>query len=90
MEKSLDEMETKDFLNDALDIKNIEVKKEITKKLQEIKVISEKMNHLKNIVDDRNLSILLINQNLGRLQIKIDALKNEVTIAATEPEKIEE
>ena len=90
MEKALDEMETKDYLTDALDIQSNEVKREIAKKLQEIKLIVEKMSRLKNIVEDRSLTILLLNQNVARLQIRIDTLKKDVALAATEPEKIEE
>ena len=89
MEKSNDEMRTKDFLNEVLDIKSSEVKREITKKLEEIETTSKKINMLKNIVGDKTLTIQLINQNIARLQVKVDTLKNEVTEDAKEIEKPE-
>lgn len=89
MDKNTDEMKTKDFLNEVLDIKSSEVKREITKKLEEIETTSKKINMLKNIVADKNLTIVLINQNIARLQTKVDTLKNEVTEDAKEIEKSE-
>ena len=89
MEKNSDEMKTKDFLNEVLDIKSNEVKREITKKLEEIETTSKKINMLKNIVGDKTLTIQLINQNITRLQVKVDTLKNEVTEDAKEIEKPE-
>jgi len=89
MEKNIEEMETKDFLNEVLDIKSSEVKREITKKLEEIETTSKKINMLKNIVADKNLTIVLINQNIARLQTKADTLKNEITEDAKEIEKPE-
>ena len=89
MEKNL-ETDVKDFLDTSLDIKDSKVRFNITTKLQEIKTIAEKMGQLKNMIDEKNLQILLINQNLERLQIKVDALKNDVAIEAKELEKVEE
>lgn len=89
MDKNTDEMKTKDFLNEVLDIKSNEVKREITKKLEEIEMTSKKINMLKNIVADKTLTIALINQNIARLQVKVDTLKNEVTEDAKEIEKPE-
>ena len=88
MEKEL-ETDVKDFLDTSLDIKDSKVRFNITTKLQEIKKIAEKMGQLKNMVDEKNLQILLINQNIERLQIKVDALKNDVAIEAKELEKVE-
>ena len=89
MEKGLNESETKDFLNDALDIQSSEVKREISRKLQDIKSVLEKIGSLKNLVDEKNLAILLINQNIVRLQTKLDVLKKEVSEIAKEIEKPE-
>ena len=88
MEKN-SETDVKDFLDISLDIKDSKVRFNITTKLQEIRMIAEKMGQLKNMVDEKNLQILLINQNIERLQIKIDALKNDVAIEAKELEKVE-
>lgn len=89
MEKSLNESESKDFLNDILDVQNSETKREITRKFQEIKSLLEKIANLKNMVDEKNLRIVLINQNISKLQIKADALKKEVAEDAKEIEKPE-
>lgn len=88
MEKSSNDIDLKDFLDTSLDIKDSKIRYDIIKKLEAIKQISEKMAQLKNMVDDKNLKIKLLNQNIGRLQIKVDALKNEVTSIANEPEKV--
>jgi len=88
MDKNLEDLDVKEFLDKSLDIRNNDIKNIIIEKFQEIKTISEKIERLKNEVDEKNLTILLINQNIARLQAKKDALKKEITNAANEPEKV--